>query len=157
MKLNTNRHTGMLLSRASLLYDNSNDKVFIKYNLTSTSWAILKKIAMNPRQSTHALAEMCLVTDQSFGQIVAKLAQRGLVERIPTTGRAILHEITEKGQSVLKDIDPQLEESLTRFFGALTRKEVKALGDLLERLALANGSAIFTQSIRDLVIGETND
>ena len=149
MKMKQHRRAGMLLTRISGLFTATNEKVLVQYGLTPVSWGVLNKIFRKPGQSTHALAEMCLLTDQSLGQIVAKLAKQGLVERTPTFGRAIIHEITAEGKSVLDEVEPLLDASITEFFSDLGAKDLSLLGDLLERVVMGKGSETLKQSILD--------
>lgn len=133
---------GILLPRILSLKTTMVGRNFTQIGLSHSAWAILVTIAKYPGKSTHALAEMSYVTDQSFGQLVAKLAKQGLVERRQGAGRAILHELTDKGRHVLAEAEPLLNAALENFLSPLSRAEMETLADLLERVVTHNGNEI---------------
>ncbi len=147
MKIGPHRRAGMLLTKAASLFSSTNSEVLGRFGLTPVSWGVLHRILHTPGQSTHALAEMCLQTDQSLGQIVVKLAKQGLVQRTPTFGRAIIHEITDKGRGVLAEVEPLMDKSIRDFFAELDKNELTALSDLLERVVMSRGNERLKQSI----------
>ncbi len=147
MRNATHRRAGMLLTKAASLFSATNSEVLGRFGLTPVSWGVLHRIMHTPGQSTHALAEMCLQTDQSLGQIVVKLAKQGLVKRTPTFGRAIIHEITEKGRGVLAEAEPLMDRSIRDFFSDLGKNEALALSELLERIVMKKGNERLKQSI----------
>lgn len=153
MKAHPHHLNGMLLVRAASLFTSTREKILERYGLTQTSWGVLAKIFRQPGQSTHALAEMCLLTDQSFGQIVARLAKRGLVKRTPTFGRAIVHEVTPEGKELLTELRPLLDAEGNEFFSVLNREEMAALGELLERIVMAKGN----ETLKQMVIDDVNE
>lgn len=138
-KMNPSRKIGMLLPRVMNLKTTICNRVLAKTGLTHSVWVALNVIGRNPGQSTHALAEMCMVTDQSFGQLVAKLADQGWIERKPGFGKAILHELTDAGRQVLAKVVPLMEETLREFFSPLNRREQEMLAEMLERLIRESG------------------
>ena len=141
------RRAGMLLTKAASLFSATNSEILGRFGLTPITWGVLHRILHTPGQSTHALAEMCLQTDQSLGQIVVKLAKQGLVQRTPTFGRAIIHEITDKGRCILAEAEPLMDESVRDFFSELDKKDAVALSDLLERIVMSRGNERLKQSI----------
>lgn len=147
MKIGHHRRAGMLLTKSASLFSATNSEILSRFGLTPISWGVLHRILHTPGQSTHALAEMCLQTDQSLGQIVVKLAKQGLVERTPTFGRAIIHEVTDKGRRILADIEPLMDASIRAFFSELEKNEAVALSDLLERIVMSKGNERLKQSI----------
>jgi DNA-binding MarR family transcriptional regulator len=68
---------------------------------TLAQWDALRAIDGNPGASAHALAEETFQTDQSFGTLATRMIANGLVERKPGVGRALVHNLTPKGHSVL--------------------------------------------------------
>lgn len=149
MKLGHHRRAAMLLTKTASLFSATNSEVLGRFGLTPVSWGVLHRIMHTPGQSTHALAEMCLQTDQSLGQIVVKLAKQGLVERTPTFGRAIIHEITDKGRSILAEVEPLMDKSVRDFFSELGKDEAVALSDLLERIVMSKGNERLKQSVME--------
>lgn len=129
----------MLLPRVLNLKAALVDKSLAEMGLTHSAWVVLKIVSRNPGKSTHALAELCFVTDQSFGQMVSKLAQQGLVERRPGFGKAIVHELTREGEEVLARADPLMKRALRELCSALSREEGETLARLLERMLVESG------------------
>ena len=73
------------LKRAQIAKSAAFDRSLANVGLTMALWVVLERIRANPAQSTHALAKASMMTDQSVGELVGKLAKRGLVERIERT------------------------------------------------------------------------
>ncbi|GAA2379665.1 hypothetical protein GCM10010170_086480 [Dactylosporangium salmoneum] len=62
------------------------------------------------------------------------MLDRGLIERVPTKGRAIRHRLTEKGDTLREEGQRVVEQVLTKSFSALTPAELSTLDALLQRL-----------------------
>ena len=69
---------------------------------TLAQWDALRAIDSNPGASAHALAEETFQTDQAFGTLATRMIDKGLVQRHPGVGRALVHSVTRKGRSVLE-------------------------------------------------------
>ena len=69
---------------------------------TLAQWDALRAIDTNGGASSHALAEETFQTDQAFGTLATRLMAKGLVQRQPGVGRALVHSLTRKGRSVLE-------------------------------------------------------
>jgi DNA-binding MarR family transcriptional regulator len=82
---------------------------------------------------------MTFQTDQSFGALANRLAERGLIERLAGPGRAIRHRLTPKGEATLRKgyeaVDPVFQAS----FAPLTSRQRDELFRLLSR-ALVEGN-----------------
>lgn len=139
MKKHYSLKIGLYLPRVLNLKAAMVDRVLAEMGLSHSIWVVLKIISGNPGQSTHALAEMCFVTDQSFGQMVSKLASQGLIERKPGFGKAILHELTEEGEKALAKADPLMKSALRELCSALNKEEGEMLANLLERMLTESG------------------
>lgn len=139
MKKHYSLKIGMYLPRVLSLKAAMVDRALAEMGLTHSGWVVLKIISRNPGKSTHALAEMCFVTDQSFGQMVSKLAGQGLVERKPGFGKAILHELTGEGEQALARADPLMKRALRELCSPLNREEGEILAGLLERMLTESG------------------
>ncbi|MBV8444841.1 MAG: MarR family transcriptional regulator [Candidatus Dormibacteraeota bacterium] len=101
-------------------------------------WDALQHLARRPGASLHDLARLTGQTDQSVGALATRMADRGLIERIPGPGRAVRHRITESGQRVLEQAAPLGEAVLAESMSPLSHAEVEAFGDLLEKLLSAD-------------------
>ena len=101
---------------------------------TMSQWIVLRNIAAHPGKSAHELAQVTFQTDQSFGALVSRLVDRGLVERAQGPGRRLLHRLTDDGAALLKRCDPLVERALRDQFGNLDDTELGQLHALLERI-----------------------
>ncbi len=88
------------LKRAQIAKSSAFDRRLASIGLTMALWVVLDRIRADPAQSTHALAEATLI-DQSVGELVGKLAKRGLIERVNGPGRSIRHHLTDAGCELL--------------------------------------------------------
>jgi DNA-binding MarR family transcriptional regulator len=100
-------------------------------------WVVLDRIRANPAQSTHALANASFMTDQSVGELVSKLAKRGLIQRVTGPGRAIRHHLTDAGTDLLERARPLMAAALDSAFAGLSRSEIEQLIQLLNKIAPA--------------------
>ncbi len=103
-------------------------------------WDALRAIDALPGASAHELAECCFMTDQSFGALAGRLADRGLISRTQGKGRALSHALTERGTEVLRAGGEVADQVLTRSFAPLTEAEKAQFLALIRRL-LADGPA----------------
>lgn len=99
-----------------------------------SQWDALRHIDRHPGSSTHELAELTFMTDQSFGALVIKLAAQGLVERSPGRGRVVLHEITHDGVVLLDEAAPVVDKVFVESFAPLSGHELETFARLLRRL-----------------------
>ncbi|GAA1864598.1 hypothetical protein GCM10009836_51200 [Pseudonocardia ailaonensis] len=106
---------------------------------TLSQWDALRHVAAHPGASTHELAELTFMTDQSFGALAIKLAGLGLVTRTPGRGRVIHHEITAEGAALRRKGAGLADEVLTASFAPLSPAERETLHLLLARV-LEEGS-----------------
>lgn len=102
-------------------------------------WDALRAIATRPNASAHALAEMTFQSDQSFGALATRLAQRGLIERVAGPGRAIRHRLTPKGEATLKKGYAMVDEVFETSFAPLSQRQREDLYRLISR-ALVDGT-----------------
>ncbi|SJZ79841.1 MarR family winged helix-turn-helix transcriptional regulator [Consotaella salsifontis] len=97
-------------------------------------WDALRAIAHCPGASSHALARYTFQTDQSFGALVARLVDKGLVSRSAGRGRALAYSLTESGEAMFEHGRSIVEDVLTQSFAPLGEDERKHLAHLLDRL-----------------------
>jgi DNA-binding MarR family transcriptional regulator len=104
---------------------------------TLAQWDGLRTINGHPGASAHVLAEQSLQTDQSFGSLATALIERGLVDRRPGTGRALIHSLTDEGRLMFERGSAIAARVISASFAALSEVErrqllallLKALGD----------------------------
>ncbi|OLR93724.1 MarR family winged helix-turn-helix transcriptional regulator [Actinokineospora bangkokensis] len=101
---------------------------------TLSQWDALRHVAEHPDSSTHDLAVRTFMTDQSFGALAIRLADLGLVERLPGPGRAVRHRITAAGKQVLDRAAAVVDGVVAESFAPLDEDEVAQLDHLLTKL-----------------------
>ena len=127
----------MLLRRAQLRKQVACEAALAEVGLTLPQWGMLYAVATEPDSSTHALAVFIGQSDQSAGAVVARLQQRGLLERRPGAGKAILHRITPEGDELVRRCTRTVEDVMTRLLAGLTDQARQALRTSLESVAQA--------------------
>ncbi len=127
----------MLLRRAQLRKQVACEAALAEVGLTLPQWGMLYAVATEPDSSTHALAVFIGQSDQSAGAVVARLQQRGLLERRPGAGKAILHRITPEGDDLVRRCNRTVEDVMTRLLAGLTDQARQALRTSLESVAQA--------------------
>jgi DNA-binding MarR family transcriptional regulator len=100
--------------------------------LSLPQWDTLRHLARNPGASLHDLAVLTFQTDQSFGTLAARMADRGLIERVPGPGRAVRHRLTEQGEQLRAAGQRIADQVVDSSFGALSAAQLDELGALLD-------------------------
>jgi DNA-binding MarR family transcriptional regulator len=103
-------------------------------------WDTLRHLHAHPDASLHDLAQLTFQTDQAFGTLAARMADRGLIARVPGPGRAVRHTLTPRGEEVRREGERLVAAETDRSLGALSEAQLDQLGALLERV-LADGEA----------------
>jgi DNA-binding MarR family transcriptional regulator len=98
---------------------------------------MLYAVATEPDSSTHALALFIGQSDQSAGAVVARLEQRGLLERRPGVGKAILHRLTPDGEKLVRRCNTLVEDVMTPLLAGLSDRSLRALRTSLQSIAEA--------------------
>jgi DNA-binding MarR family transcriptional regulator len=127
----------MLLRRAQLRKQTACEAALAQVDLTLPQWGMLYAVATEPDSSTHALALFIGQSDQSAGAVVARLEQRGLLERMPGAGKAILHRITPDGAELLQRCSAIVEDVMTSLLAGLTDRSLRELRTTLQSIAEA--------------------
>jgi DNA-binding MarR family transcriptional regulator len=109
-------------------------------DLTVTQLSALTSLEFAGALTPRELAEAERVRPPTMTKIVAKLEERGLVQRTPhpTDGRQVILSATERGREVLAQFERQRNEWLARRLAALTPEERDALrraAEILHRVA----------------------
>ncbi len=109
-------------------------------DISLVQWNALREIDRNPGCSQHQLAERTFNSDQSFGTLVRRLLARGLVEQRPGFGRATIHRLTPKGQTMLRAGQKIMSEVVAESFAPLEVSEREKLSRLLEKVFAVRAS-----------------
>lgn len=127
----------MLLRRAQLRKQTACEAALAQAGLTLPQWGMLYAVATQPDSSTHALALFIGQSDQSAGAVVARLEQRGLLERRPGVGKAILHRITPDGEKLVRRSNTLVEDVMAPLLTGLSDGTLRTLRTSLESIAEA--------------------
>jgi len=101
--------------------------------LSLVQWDTLRHLHRRPDASLHELAVLTFQTDQSFGSLATRMAERGLIERVPGPGRAVRHRLTEKGARLRAEGQDLVDGVAESSFRDLSEAQLDQLGELLDR------------------------
>jgi DNA-binding MarR family transcriptional regulator len=127
----------MLLRRAQLRKQLACEAALARVGMTLPQWGILHAVAAQPDSSTHALALLTGQSDQAAGTVVVRLQQRGLLERRPGSGKAILHRLTPAGGQLERACEAIVEDVMTRLLSGLDDQALRTLQTSLQSIAEA--------------------
>lgn len=128
------RNIGRMFQRAARVYS---DLALVKLRdyghegLTLFHTALISNLDVEGTRTT-ILAQRAGVSKQAMGQLVADLAQRGYIERVPdpNDGRASLVKFTEQGWQFLQDayhVKRAIEAEYTAILGEAGMQELTKL------------------------------
>ena len=100
--------------------------------LSLVQWDTLRHLHRRPDASLHELAVLTFQTDQSFGSLAVRMADRGLIERVPGPGRAVKHRLTEEGDRLRAEGQDAVEVVIEKSFSGLSAEQLDQLGELLD-------------------------
>ncbi|GAA5168419.1 MULTISPECIES: MarR family winged helix-turn-helix transcriptional regulator [Amycolatopsis] len=103
-------------------------------DLSLVQWDTLRHLHRRPDASLHDLAVLTFQTDQSFGSLATRMAERGLIERVPGPGRAVRHRLTDKGARLRAEGQELVDAIAESSFQNLSAAELDQLGELLDRV-----------------------
>jgi DNA-binding MarR family transcriptional regulator len=123
---------GMLVKRLQHRHHRALTAALADLNVSLVQWDTLRHLAARPEASLHDLAVLTFQTDQSFGTLATRMADRGLIERVAGPGRAVRHRLTERGEQIRAEGQKRLDQVAAESFAGLTDAEIDNLGRLLE-------------------------
>ncbi|WP_406038558.1 MarR family transcriptional regulator [Micromonospora sp. NBC_00898] len=111
-------------------------------DLTVTQLSALTSLTLAGALTPRELADIERVQPPTMTKIVAKLEERGLVQRTPhpTDGRQVILAATEGGRAVLEQFERARNEWLASRLAALTEDErdtLRRAAEILQQLARA--------------------
>ncbi|WIX91507.1 MarR family transcriptional regulator [Amycolatopsis sp. DG1A-15b] len=109
------------------------NRVLAPLGLSLVQWDTLRHLHRHPDASLHELAVLTFQTDQSFGSLATRMAERGLIERVPGPGRAVRHRLTEEGARLRAEGQELVDGVAEASFRGLTQAQLDQLGELLDR------------------------
>jgi len=100
--------------------------------LSLVQWDTLRHLHRRPDASLHDLAVLTFQTDQSFGSLAARMADRGLIKRVPGPGRAVRHRLTDEGARLRAAGQDTVDAVFKSSLSALSADQLNQLGELLD-------------------------
>ena len=99
--------------------------------ISLVQWDALRHLAERPGSSLHDLAVLTFQTDQAFGALAGRMEANGLVERMPGTGRAVRHRLTEKGERLYREGQEITGRVIAATYAPLTAEQLAAFDEVL--------------------------
>jgi DNA-binding MarR family transcriptional regulator len=124
---------GLAVKRLQHRHHRALSRALAPLGLSVVQWDTLRHLSQQPDASLHELAMLTFQTDQSFGSLATRMADRGLIERVPAPGRAVRHRLTAEGARLRADGQALVDSSLRASFRNLSVAELGQLGELLNK------------------------
>jgi DNA-binding MarR family transcriptional regulator len=122
---------GLAVKRLQYRHHRALSSALAPLGLSLVQWDTLRHLHRQPDASLHDLAVLTFQTDQSFGSLAVRMAERGLIERVPGPGRAVKHRLTDEGARLRAAGQEAVDAVVATSFSSLSAKELDQLGDLL--------------------------
>lgn len=112
------------------------------HDITPIQYAVLSVLAARPGSDQSTLAGLAALDRSTLGDVVARLARRGLLRRTPDPGdrRSRVLTLTAAGRRLLADIDAPVRRAQRRMLAPLGPAERTLFMSLLAKLVDVNGA-----------------
>lgn len=137
----TRQEVALLVKRLQYRHHRALTAALAPLGVSLVQWDTLRHLGRHPDASLHDLAQLTFQTDQSFGSLATRMAERGLIERVPGPGRAVRHRLTERGEELRQAGDVLVNEVFAESFASLTPGRLDQLGALLGQVLESSGPA----------------
>lgn len=131
---------GLAIKRAQHRNHRTAEVALRRLGVTLVQWDALRAIDRLPHGSGHDLAVATFQSDQSFGTLASRLADRGLVFRAAGPGRRLEHHLTDEGRTILRAGDRIMSRVLEGLFSPLNESQRDTLAEILQRLITEDGT-----------------
>ncbi|MEU4241181.1 MarR family transcriptional regulator [Actinoplanes sp. NPDC026619] len=125
---------GLAVKRLQHRHHKAADAALAGYGISLVQWDALRHIAENPGASLHDLAQLTFQSDQGFGTLANRMGERGFITRVSGPGRAVRHQLTERGELLRAEAQKVLDGVLTESFAPLDDDELASFDALLRKL-----------------------
>ncbi len=125
---------GLGIKRVQHRHHRTLDARLSKLGLSLVQWDALRHLNASPEASLHDLALLTFQSDQAFGTLATRMADRGLIERVDGPGRAVRHRITPRGAELLAAGAAIADDVLAESFAPLSAKQLATLAELIDAL-----------------------
>lgn len=104
--------------------------------LTPTQFAAMSRLADGEEISQNQLGRLTAMDPATIKGVIARLTDRGLVERLPDPGddRRVLIRLSEAGQGMMPDLMEKARAVTAATLEPLSAEEARRLAELLARL-----------------------
>jgi DNA-binding MarR family transcriptional regulator len=127
------------LQRFSARIDRLLDATLRDHGINRAQFDVLLTIGANEGLTQQQLAESIGLTRANVSQLLDRLQNAGLIERIPR-GRAYALRLTNNGRELLEVTIPLLDQAIIEQFSALSDSDQTRLHTLLEQLDLCESN-----------------
>ncbi|UPQ90295.1 homoprotocatechuate degradation operon regulator HpaR [Vibrio sinaloensis] len=105
-------------------------------DLTEQQWRVLRVLDTKGAIDFSTLSKETCILSPSLTGIISRLEKHGLVtkEKSPHDGRQFYIHLTDKSQSLLEQLRPQIEQQYVALKEALGESKYQQLSDLLNEL-----------------------
>jgi DNA-binding MarR family transcriptional regulator len=125
---------GLSVKRLQMRHHRALDASLAPLGVSLVQWDALRHLDENRGASLHDLALLTFQSDQAFGTLAGRMIQRGLIERVPGPGRAVRHQLTDKGRSLREQGTAIVERVLKESFASLSPDDLAVLDRILMRV-----------------------
>lgn len=127
------------LARAFTTFNNLTQKDIRRYGLTQSQFGVIECLGHLGPMTTGELCKKYLVSGGNMTCVLDNLEAESLVERVRSRKdrRAIVVQLTAKGQKLFKQAFIQHAEFVAKIVSVLGEEEQQQLGELLKKLGLA--------------------
>lgn len=125
---------GLDVKRLQARHHRAIDAALAPLGASLVQWDALRHLHENPDASLHELAGLTFQSDQAFGTLARRMAERGLLERRAGPGRTVRLRATEQGERVRVAAQARVDDVLRASFGRLSTDELAQLDALLTKL-----------------------
>lgn len=128
--------TWVKLARAFSSFNRKSAESIKSFNLTQPQFSVIEALGHLGAQKIGVLCEKMLVSGGNMTLVLDNLENLELIERVhcKEDRRAIMVQLTEKGQNIFKDIFIKHAEVIADAMSVISPEEQKELGDLLKKL-----------------------
>src|SRR5690625_1970703 len=128
----------IVLSRALEAVKKQVVKDIKSYQLNLTEFGVLEFLHHKGEQPIQLIGKKVLLASSSITYVVDKLVEKGYLERVacPEDRRVIYGRLTEKGETLMRDIFPQHKQAMATILSSLTNEEKEQAIVLLKKLGL---------------------
>lgn len=130
--------TWVKLARAFTAFNKVSAESIKSFKLTQPQFSVIEALGHLGAQKIGVLCDKMLVSGGNMTLVLDNLENLGFIERVhcKEDRRAIMIQLTEKGQKLFLEIFPKHAQVVVDTMSALNTDEQKQLGDLLKKLGM---------------------